>query len=656
MKAFGSSRGYPDQVKINALAKKVDVGLLKSPRFVNLLAILGGFVYFVQTWHYAHTQLSILDEGAYLVKGLLFATGKYQPFQSYGPWTNHMPLSYLIPGVVQMIFGPGLRTGRYLSIFLGVLMLVGLWIVSQRLGGKFWAAGLVWAMALNPAVIKMYSVVASQGLVACILVWALVFALGENRPRWQIIMGAALVALVPLTRVNMTPVFPFVIGYIFWEHGRRLGLWSTLVSATLFGGGQAWYWPNILTLWVKWFPPSLTPFLNTWRPTDIGTPFWQPTVNIFTRLISFIEGLRFNFVPVIGVVVVLILWPPKSRWKKASDYRIAVFLLSLFCTLWVMHAWASLGKNYCVFCYSAYLSFFSVLGLLVIPASYPYWTSELTGWRRRVVIFVILMVPVIVGISLSNYLAGTIVTDPFVRQLIRTPVPRLNGFEVLPGKIELWGFLSNIFGWDYVAIQLGTKRFISSLIAALIGFSGGVLILWVSGPLSARRYRFSLPYEKFATALIIFLGLGFFLSPTAILGGGRDTYDCSGDVISSYEAAGNYLADLIPSGALVFWRGGLSTVPLLYLDEIEIYPPQLNNDYSFRNGGNPDTLVKYGFWNEELAHQWAQEADVILIEDRYFKGWLVDQVNNQAYGLYPPTPKTAQCRKDSAIHIFWRKP
>ena len=45
------------------------------------LALLGGFVYLYQSWLYAHTQNSVLDEGSYLVKGFLFATGKYWPYQ-----------------------------------------------------------------------------------------------------------------------------------------------------------------------------------------------------------------------------------------------------------------------------------------------------------------------------------------------------------------------------------------------------------------------------------------------------------------------------------------------------------------------------------------------------------------------------------------------
>jgi hypothetical protein len=36
-----------------------------------------------------------------------------------------------------------------------------------------------------------------------------------------------------------------------------------------------------------------------------------------------------------------------------------------------------------------------------------------------------------------------------------------------------------------------------------------------------------------------------------------------------------------------------------------------------RLDGDSDALAKYGFWNEELAERWANQADVILIEERF---------------------------------------
>ena len=153
-------------------------------------------MFVIQSWIYAHHQPSVLDEGAYLYKGLLFVTGQYKPFQDYGPWSNHMPFSFLIPGFVQWVFGPGLRTGRYFAILLGILMLIGLWKIAKELGGRWWAALAIWAIALNPWTVQTYSLAVSQGLVACMLVWILVLVLGERRSIWQLAVGSSLAGLL----------------------------------------------------------------------------------------------------------------------------------------------------------------------------------------------------------------------------------------------------------------------------------------------------------------------------------------------------------------------------------------------------------------------------------------------------------------------------
>ena len=183
---------------------------LQTPWLAEALAGIGGLWYTLQLWGFAHLQESVLDEGAYLYKGYLFASGQYIPYQPYGPWTNHTPLAFLIPGAIQLVFGPGIRTARYASIVMAVLMLLGVWILARRFGNRWWAAAAVWALALNPAMLKAYSTAVSQGLVACMLVWTLVLVMGERRPLWQIVLGSGLAGLMVMTRINMLPVLPLL--------------------------------------------------------------------------------------------------------------------------------------------------------------------------------------------------------------------------------------------------------------------------------------------------------------------------------------------------------------------------------------------------------------------------------------------------------------
>src|SRR5688500_19616709 len=52
-------------------------------------SMAGAFVYVLHAFYLARTKTSFLDEGLYLYKGYLFATGQQTPFADYGLWTNH---------------------------------------------------------------------------------------------------------------------------------------------------------------------------------------------------------------------------------------------------------------------------------------------------------------------------------------------------------------------------------------------------------------------------------------------------------------------------------------------------------------------------------------------------------------------------------------
>ena len=626
-------------------------GLLLDARLADALAGLGGGIYVVQTWVYARTQASILDEGAYLVSGYLFAMGKYRPFQDYGPWNNQMPLSFLIPGYVQALFGPGLRTGRYLAVLLGILMLVGLWLAARRLGGQWWAAGAVFTVALNPAVVKMYSVLASQVLIACMLAWTLALTLGDDRPLWQLVLGAVLAGGMALARLNLIPVLPLLLAYIFWQHGRKAGMWASLAGMAVLLAGHALFWPGVLRMWAAWIPTGLAPFLAPWRSPG-GAPVWNPTVGFENRLLSFLYGFRFHFVALVGVVSALFLWPRRGEWRSVSQFRASLFLAVLFGVLFLAHAWASLGintqtydalgRNYCVFCFPVYLAFFSSLGLLLVIASASSWRWQLPGYLQ------LLIAGLVVALSLG---LGYSAFDPLGDIWLDWRVPRLRTLfttgQLLPGYVPLWEYLKNNAGLSYNQAR--------RLVPALAGLGAGLLVLAVAFGASRQGARDNSPTRPAfgSIVLVVFLLAGWLLSPGPALSAGYRNYDCGGDVIGSYEAAGAALAASISPGARVYWQGGLSPAPLLYLRDVEIYPPQLNAGYSFRIGGDRDDLLKYGFWNQELAEQWLAEADYVLVQERFYEGWLKEALEEpgkfDALGLTPPT---VTCRDDARIHIF----
>jgi hypothetical protein len=593
------------------------------------VALIGLVLYFVQAMVFAHTMVSNLDEGAYLLKGILFATGEYHPFEP-GISTNKAPFAFLIPGYVQLLFGAGLRTGRYLAVFFGVMTVLGTWVAARRLGGRWLAAGAVWVFAFSPTVIKFYSGGATQSTIACLVAWSLALSLGEKRPLWQLILSGFFAGLTMLVRQNMLPFLPLLALYAFWQHGwKSLGL---LISGmTVVVAVHVLYWPEILQLW-SWVPfiqlPAQALYLGG------GTTIWAPEINIDSRLLSVFQAVRFHFIALVGSVISVLLLPKLSNWKSRADFRASLFLLVLFWGLLYMHAMAAIGLDYCVFCFSPYIAFFNVAGILLLVVSVKSW-----NWRPSLAVQILLIVGLLAVFTGMGFSAFEDIGNP----LLNLPAPRIRNFEILPGFVTWWEILSNKFHMS----RNSAMRYAS----AAFGFSVGVLITLISY-WAWRRFRHvsSVRFGAFFAASVLVLQL--VLSP--VLHGSFAARDCTSDVILANEQIGRHLQGIIPQGSLVYWAGGLSAAPFLYLPGVNIFPPQINNGYSFLSNGDTAELYKFGWWNEEMDAEWKASADFFIVEDQRYNVWK-DFFNPDQFDEFPRSPVGTSCMEGSTLRIFRRK-
>ncbi len=622
--------------------------LRERPFLADLLSLAGIGVYAVILWGFAQRQFSVLDEGLYLYKGWLFASGRYTPFQAYGPWTNQMPLAFLIPGWVELLFGPGLRTGRIFAVALGMLALIGLWLTSRRIGGRWIAAGVVAAVILNPAAARMYTMAASQGLVACLLAWTMFFSLGSDRKNWQLLVGGLLAGAAVMVRINLLPLLPLLALYVlregasashlpgkinllekgathFWMRGQGW-LWLLAGILVTFGGVHLVYWPEILQLWAKWLP---FPFLKTWFPPKT-IPTWNPDNPIGFRIASFFLAFRYHFASLGGALVTWILWP-KGNKTKSEKRKIALFLSLLLLTFFYLHAWAALGNEYCVFCFPTYTSFYSGIGLLLVAVTVSDWRLDLPAWRKW--LGGLGMLALLAGMAYSA--EGTfadLAGETFYKRLLAFPVPGLSA--------QVWQVVANKFQLEYGIIYSAVHAWFP--VAAVVAF--GLVTLVVVNQLAG---------GKSGAGLVVLALVGVLLSPSPLLAGEYNSYDCPADVIPGYEAAGAQLAQVIPAGSSVYWAG-YSPVTLLSLPGARIFPAQLHGTYSFRIAADEDALTKYGWWNQSLAEKWLREADFVLVEQRNLNSndWLAAQLAN-----FERVTTTApqSCQPDSAMLVFRRK-
>ena len=594
-----------------------------------LLALAGFVVYLLRALDIARTKTSFLDEGLYLYKGYLFVTGGQVPFADGGMWTNHAILSYLIPGYVQKWFGPGLETGRYFMIFLSLFTLMGLWLFAKRWGNAWWAAGAVWAMALNPAEIKIHTLAISEGLVAALLVWIVLLVVGEGRPLWQILLGAALTVPLVLTRENMAFVPPILFVYIFWQHGWKAGLLTMLCSGGLFLAGNAFYYPENLKFWAMRVPNVPASFWQPWaRPDTSGVPIPEPEEsNLYRMILYFLLTFRLHFVSLVSALVVWLLLPYDITRPLSERMRAMIFLSVLLVVLYVAHIQAAFFGEFCISCILLYVGYFDFLGLMMLVIAAPILLRELSRLRQAVIFVVIALL--ILGIGFSSH-------EDLSSDFAKAMIERLDG-------TYLWGVLIHYIQLPHLVIFRVTFVL---LVSALVIVAGALLLGFLH-----RRL------EKGRTAILainLFLILGLILSPTRALGAGNDFFDCAGtDVFASYRRAGAELSQVIEPGSKIYWEGRLAAI-FLYMPEVQIFPPQLNHVHSYFTGGDSEVLLRHSQWNDELARRWLAEADYILVQNAE-KVYLTDEMlESGQYVKVFSAPRAEKCRWQSAIQVYRR--
>ena len=606
-----------------------------------VLTVAGFIAYILQAIETARTKTSFLDEGLYVYKGWLFATGRYAPFQEYGPWTNHATLSFLIPGYIQKWFGPGLDIARYFMIVLAVFTLLGMWVFARRWGGKWWAAAAVWVIALNPAEIKVYTMALSEGLIAVMLVWMLVLTVGVRRSLWQIMLGSGLAGLMILTRENMVFVLPILFLYILWQYGWKVGFLALASGTLVFAIGTLWYWPEVLRLWAIRLPspaaPVLAPVvdLNEWQPPAAA---YGESVEIaetptdYRVFLYFWLTFRLHFVTLVSAVVVWLLWPFRKGLRLTGRMRAAIFLSVLLIVLLGAHMQASIGGGFCISCILLYVGYFDFVGFLLLVVAYRFLVRDLSAVRRTIVLLLI-------GITIVSI--GSTTHEDLSSAFARAMIERLD-------RVYVWNALLNLTGLPHLLL-------FRSIFVLLVSFL--VVVLFAAGLLWTRRFY---PDRRQWLRKVGIIGLnallivGLLLSPTKVLGKGNDFFDCDGsNVLASYEDAGEHLRSLIPPGSQVYWDGRINAI-FLYLPDVKIYPAQLNHNHSFFVGGDANELLRTGLWNDVLAKQWLDEADFALVEAGLQQDWVMDILESDKYEKLKASPKAERCRWQSSILVFKR--
>jgi len=427
--------------------------------------------------------------------------------------------------------------------------------------------------------------------------------------------------------------------YLLWQYGWKIGFLALVSGLIVVAIGTLWYWPDVLKLWAKTLPssPVTTPILNEYQPP--AEAYGESTVvvevaNYYRVFLYFWLTFRLHFVTLISAVAVWLLWPLnlKRRWHVTERMRAAIFLSVLLLVLLGAHMQASLLGDFCVSCILLYVGYFDFIGFLLLVVAYRFLCKDLSAFRRILVLAVGAIAIVSIGFTTHEDLSST-----FAKAVIE----RLD-------QVYLWNALINVTGLAQLLLFRVTFVLLVSVLAVLL-FAAG--LLWTRRFYADRRIWSRKVGVIGLNALLI---LGLILSPTKVLGKGNDFFDCDGsNVLASYEKAGKHLRNIIPPGSQVYWDGRIDAI-FLYLPDVKIFPPQLNHSHSYFVGGDTDTLLRTGLWNDVLAKQWLDEADYVLIEAGLKQDWVMEILESDKYVELKASPKTEKCRWESAILVYKR--
>jgi hypothetical protein len=232
---------------------------------------------------------------------------------------------------------------------------------------------------------------------------------------------------------------------------------------------------------------------------------------------------------------------------------------------------------------------------------------------------------------------ATGITDKGWENVMRIPVPRMRNMQILPGTMELWQLLTGKFRIDYTTLMLYVKPIVGVIICV-------VIFLLTFFFIRKRRQEFSIGFVYFS----IILGLAILLTPSTLLSGIPAEQTACGNILNSNELVGRELSTFVQANDAIFWAGGDSVVPLLYLKDITIFPAQMNGKFAKRIGGNETDLIKIGFWNDALAEKWKMDADILFVSGENYsltKGnWPFTEIGN--------TSRVFECIPGSEIYVY----
>jgi len=292
-------------------------------------------------------------EAEYLALGTLLVRGDITLYQDEmtGQW---MPLPFYFFGLSQAIFGPSLLAARLLAVLLGAVVVVLIFALAERWGGRLAGVAACGLFCTHGLVMGYFATAHFSPLVAALMLLGIYILFCTAWPVRDLLATAVFSALF-LVKPHYWPAIPFALAYSVFRAGslaRRAGLVAVAVSIPLLffvWDRQHWkmlaYMP-ILRAWVE--PMGYYSWHNLMEDpaavwvSDYADIRWDPSplgrlAGMAKSFAFFLRRYAIWMVALVGLGALAALRTgkgrtPTSRWRPTG-------LWFTFWLFWYLVAW-----------------------------------------------------------------------------------------------------------------------------------------------------------------------------------------------------------------------------------------------------------------------------------------------------------------------------
>jgi hypothetical protein len=341
-------------------------GAVLNPKF---WLVLGIVVVVVQCCAYPFIARTHYDEGSYSFLGYNAVTGVYRIYEHGGPYFAHMPLTYLVPGVIHAVFGKQFYVYRLFCAFCVGLLVFCAYQLAKNLAGQYAALITLWILAGSVYSLTLYCVGGPLSFTAMFLVVSLLILASDIAPPYREIGAIFCITVALAARRNLAICWLFIVLYAVLTTKRHFWRIILIFSACMFLGMFYYpFFPEVLD--VLFYHQQLPGFLGKLMIKDLPV---DNAIRFSLPLRAYIGSVYYLFryyhlilisVGLVAIAGILRLGLGRNLWRATKGNPVLALVWVIFVTNVVVHMSGGL-LGVTPFAIYNYFDYFAPLGAVI---------------------------------------------------------------------------------------------------------------------------------------------------------------------------------------------------------------------------------------------------------------------------------------------------